>query len=112
MIKTLVLMAMLGAPLSAADRVSDMYGKQVDLLESDLVRLVEAMPADKFDFRPTQGTFNDVRTFGEQAKHIATMIYMTAAIVLEEKSPYGPGKNDNGPDDIQGKDAILAYLKA
>jgi hypothetical protein len=24
-------------------------------------------------------------------KHAATMIYMTAAIVLEEKSPYGPG---------------------
>lgn len=112
MFKALVLTAMLSVPLSAADRVSDMYGKQVDLLENDLVRLVEAMPADRFDFRPTQGAFDGVRTFGEQAKHTATMIYMTAAIVLEEQSPYGPGKNDNGPDDVRGKDAIVAYLKA
>jgi len=102
---------MLSVPVGAADRVSDMYGKQVDILENDLVRLVEAMPAGKFDFRPSQGAFSDVRTFGEQVKHTATMIYMTAAIVLQEKSPYGPGKNDNGPDDVQGKEAILAYLK-
>jgi hypothetical protein len=39
------------------------------------------------------------------------MIYMTAAIVLEEKSPYGPGTNDNGPDSIQGKEQIVDYLK-
>ena len=49
------------------------------------------MPADKYDFRPANGTCTSARTFGEQVKHIATMIYMTAAIVLEEKSPYGPG---------------------
>lgn len=30
-------------------------------------------------------------------KHAATIIYMTAAIVLDEKSPYGPGTNDMGP---------------
>ena len=54
------------------------------------------------DFRPTNGEFAGVRTFGEQVKHAATMIYMTAAIVLEEKSPYGPGTNDNGPDSVQG----------
>jgi len=43
---------------------------------------------------------------------VATMIYMTSAIVLEEKSPYGPGTNDNGPDDVTSKDAIVAYLKS
>jgi uncharacterized damage-inducible protein DinB len=39
------------------------------------------------------------------------MIYMTAAIVLQEKSPYGPGINDNGPDSIRSKDEILEYLE-
>jgi uncharacterized damage-inducible protein DinB len=39
------------------------------------------------------------------------MIYMTAAIVLEERSPYGPGTDDNGPDTIDGKDEILKYLE-
>ena len=40
------------------------------------------------------------------------MIYMTAAIVLEEKSPYGPGTNDNGPEAVQGKDQVVEYLES
>ena len=94
------------------NRVSAIFQNQLSLVESDVVSLAEAMPADKYGFRPTTGEFTGVRTFGEQVKHVATMIYMTSAIVLEEKSPYGPGTNDNGPDDITGKDAIVAYLKA
>jgi hypothetical protein len=116
-----VLILALGAPRlpaeasrqggAAGDRVTDMHMKQLDLVEHDLVGLAEAMPADRYDFQPTGGTFAGVRTFGEQVRHAATMIFMTAAIVLQEKSPYGPGTNDNGPDDIQGKDAIVEYLK-
>ena len=89
-----------------------MYAHEVDLVEHDMVSLATAMPADKYDFKPTAGRFDDVRTFGEQVKHVATMIYMTSAIVLQEPSPYGPGRNNNGPDAIQGKEDILAYLKA
>src|SRR5476649_2335824 len=107
----LIVIALLSSPALAADRVADLYGRQVDLVEHDLVSLAQAMPADTYDFRPTSGTFTGVRTFGEQVKHAATMIYMTAAIVLEEKSPYGPGTNDNGPDSVQGKEPIVEYLK-
>ena len=39
------------------------------------------------------------------------MIFMTAAIVMEERSPYGPGANDNGPDDIRTKAQVIEYLK-
>jgi hypothetical protein len=39
------------------------------------------------------------------------MIYMTAAIVLEEKSPYGPGPGDNGPAAIRSKAEVLEYLQ-
>lgn len=109
--RALLLILCLSVPVTAGDRVADMYGKQLDLVEQDLVSLAEAMPADKYDFRPSDGSFAGVRTFGEQVKHAATMIYMTAAIVLQEKSPYGPGRNDNGPDSIQGKSQILEYLK-
>ena len=113
-IRTTVLagvLLMLATPTHAADRISTMYLKQVDLVEHDLVSLAEAMPADKYSFRPSGPQFGDVRTFGEQVKHAATMIFMTSAIVLEEKSPYGPGTNNNGPDDVQGKAQIVAYLK-
>lgn len=88
-----------------------MYLKQVDLVEHDLVSLARAMPADKYDFRPATGTFDRTRTFGEQVKHTATMIFMTAAIVLQEKSPYGPGRDNNGPDSVHGKDQIVDYLE-
>jgi hypothetical protein len=95
-----------------ADPVADAFLRQVDLVESDLVGLARAMPADAYGFRPSGGAFEGVRTFGEQVKHAATMIFMTAAIVLEEKSPYGPGVNDNGPGDIQDKDSIVEYLES
>jgi uncharacterized damage-inducible protein DinB len=88
-----------------------MYVQQLRLIEQDLVGLAEAMPAEAYDFRPAEGAVAGVRSFGEQVKHAATMIFMTAAIVLEERSPYGPGTGDNGPDDIQGKAQIVDYLK-
>ena len=88
-----------------------MVARVLDLVEHDVVGLAEVMPAGKYDFRPRDGAFDGVRSFGEQVKHLATMVYMTAAIVLQEKSPYGPGTNDNGPDSVQGKDQIIAYLR-
>ena len=92
--------------------VADAFLNQIDLVEHDLVALAKAVPDGQYDFRPAGAGFDDVRTFGEQVRHAATMIFMTAAIVLEEKSPYGPGANDNGPGDIQGKEQIVGYLEA
>jgi uncharacterized damage-inducible protein DinB len=89
-----------------------MYLHQVKLVEDDVLSLARAMPAEKYDFAPSQGVFTGVRTFGEQVRHLATMIYMTAAIVLEEKSPYGPGPGDNGPAEITSKEEVLEYLQA
>jgi len=106
-----LVIAILLPSTAMADPIADAYLRQLDLLQQ-VVTLAEAMPADRYDFRPSTGAFTDVRTFGEQVKHVATMIYMTGAIVLQERSPYGPGTNDNGPDDITGKDRIVDYLKA
>src|SRR6185503_16207642 len=94
-----------------ADPVSEMYLHQVKLVDDDVLTLARAMPADKYDFAPGQGAFTGVRTFGEQVRHLATMIYMTAAIVLEEKSPFGPGPGNNGPATIRSKTEVLEYLQ-
>jgi hypothetical protein len=59
------------------NRVAAIFQNQLSLVESDIVGLAEAMPSEKYDFRPTNGEFTGVRTFGEQVKHVATMIYMT-----------------------------------
>ena len=89
-----------------------MYDDQLTLVEHEVVSLAEAMPADRYDFAPTDGEFAGVRTFGEQVKHLATMIYMTAALVLEERSPYRPGRHNNGPDDVRSKSEVVAFLRA
>ncbi|MDP6579049.1 MAG: DinB family protein [Vicinamibacterales bacterium] len=107
----LFLMLLAAGTLSAQEPVATMYDHQVTLVENDVLSLAEAMPADKYDFAPTNGNFAGVRTFGEQVKHLATMIFMTSARVLEERSPYGPGTHNNGPDDVRSKAEIIAFLK-
>src|ERR1700742_3657583 len=97
-------------PGFAADPVTKMYEDQLHLVEEEVAGLARAMPEEKYGFAPSGGTFAGVRTFGEQVRHVATMIYMTAAIVLEERTPYGPGQNDNGPDGIESKADTLKYL--
>ena len=107
----LFLMLLAAGTLRAQEPVAKMYDDQVTLVEHDVLSLAEVMPADKYDFAPTNGSFTGVRTFGEQVKHLATMIYMTSAFVLEEQSPHGPGTHNNGPDKVQSKAQIVAFLK-
>jgi hypothetical protein len=89
-----------------------MYAHEVDLVEADVLALAQAMPADKYNFAPKEGNFEGVRTFGEQIEHLATMIYMTAALSMKETSPYGPGENNNGPDQVRTKEEIIEYFKS
>ncbi len=88
-----------------------MFDDQLTLVEREVLELAEAMPADRYDFVPPGDGFRDARTFGEQVRHTATMIYMTAALVRQERSPYGPGVHNNGPDGIETKDESLSFLK-
>jgi hypothetical protein len=85
--------------------------RQFSNLEHEFVPLVEAMPADKFDFAPTNGEFKGVRTFAQQAKHVAATNYQVAAALLGEKPPVDLGKGDNGPDNIKSKDEIVKFVK-
>src|ERR1700761_7616739 len=100
--------------LFAADStptLGQIHDRELSLLERELVPLAEAMPADKYDFAPTQGAFQGVRTFGQQMAHVASVMYSISATVLGEKPPVDVGTGENGPDSLKGKDAILKYLK-
>jgi hypothetical protein len=81
--------------------------------ESQLVSLVEAMPADKMNFAPptSQGDFKGVRTFAGQAKHVASVLYMIGAAAKGEKVPVDIGQNEDGPASVTSKDAVVKYLK-
>jgi DinB family protein len=94
-----------------APSLSKVFDGQVRTLESEVVPLAEAMPADKYDFAPTAGEFKGVRTFSQQMAHIATVIYEVSAAALGEKCPVETGQNENGSPSIKGKDAVVKYLK-
>ncbi|MBZ5606822.1 MAG: DinB family protein [Acidobacteriia bacterium] len=94
-----------------APPLSKVFDSQVRQVESEIGSLAEAMPADKYDFAPTNGEFKTVRTFSLQMTHIATVIYEVSSAALGEKCPVATGKNENGDADIRGKDAVVKYLK-
>jgi len=79
--------------------------------ERDIVPLIEAMPAAKFDFAPTNGEFKGVRTFAQQAKHMSTVVYLVSAGILGQKPPVDTGKADAGPDSVRTKEQVVEYVK-
>ncbi len=82
--------------------------------DREIVPLAEAMPAEKYNFAPTNGEFKGVRTFAQQVKHLATYIYLESSVILEQQPPVdiGPSTNDfNGPDAVRSKEQIVEYLK-
>ena len=46
--------------------VSQVLDGSINSVEGEFVSAAEAMPADKYDFAPTNGEFKGVRTFAQQ----------------------------------------------
>lgn len=90
--------------------VARLYDNQVRGVERQLVSLAEAMPAEKYGFAPKDGAFDTVRTFAQQAKHTAAVLYMVSAAMLGEKPPVDVA-GESGPDSIASKEQIVKYLK-
>jgi len=99
----------MGSPLkpdikSALDRV---FAR----LELQLLAVAEEMPDDKYSFRPSTGESGEVRTFGEQLRHVAAVQWVVGAAVLGEKPPVDVGNDDDGPMGMTSKADILKYVK-
>jgi len=80
------------------------------IVEKEIISTVDAMPADKFGFAPTDGEFKGVRTFGQMVKHFSATNHILAAAALGEEPPAEAG-DELGPQSVRTKDEILAYLK-
>ncbi len=78
-------------------------------VERDFVALAEAMPEEKWNYKPTQGEFKDVRTFGEQVKHVACANEAWAKKISGEKAP--ERCDLGGPNPAKTKAELLAYLR-
>ena len=79
------------------------------IAEKEIIPAVEAMPADKFGFAPTEGEFKGVRTFGQMVKHLSATNYILAAAALGEQPPADAG-DEVGPEAVRTKAEILDYL--
>ena len=103
------------ALLSAAEPTLSATAKAMDGdlkgIERELVPLVEAMPADKINFAPSEGEFKGVRTFAQQAKHVGAVLYIVAASMLQEKPPAEAGEGEDGPASVTSQEQIVKYLK-
>ncbi len=97
--------------LFGADGVAQIFDSQIKNLEADILPLAEAMPADKYDFMPTAGSFKDVRTFGGQIRHLSRTIYMLSGALLGEKASVDLGKDDDGPPAVRTKAQLVEYLR-
>jgi hypothetical protein len=78
----------------------------------------EAMPAEKYGYRPAQGDYGGVypgygpkelRTFGEQVKHVACSNFAFAAELDGKKPP--AGCDTGGPSPAKTRDELIVYLR-
>jgi uncharacterized damage-inducible protein DinB len=76
-------------------------------LERQLLEVAEAMPEERYSYRPTP----EVRTFGEQLRHVAAVQWFVAANLLKEPPPVDVGDGDSGPPSLASKPDLLKYTK-
>lgn len=99
------------AALAADASVAHIYDSQLSGAEHELVPLVQAMPDSAFGFAPKDGAFTNVRTFAQQAKHVASVLYMVSAAAMQQKPPVDLGQGENGPDSVATKAQVVKFLE-
>jgi hypothetical protein len=78
-------------------------------VEKEFTDLAEAMPEEKWSFKPSQGAFIGARTFAEQVKHVACGNEAWAKKLGGEKTP--ERCDLGGPNPAKTKAEIMAYLR-
>jgi uncharacterized damage-inducible protein DinB len=98
--------------VDAQERVDPMaatVAQWFTMIERSFVGLAEAMPEEKYGFKPTGGAFEDARSFGDQVKHVACGNFAFFN-EIEKKTP--PERCDTGgPSPARTKAELLAYLR-
>ena len=91
---------------SPATTPAQIYGKLMTGMQGEITSAAEAMPADKYNFAPTQGEFSGVRTFGGQVKHLAEANYE-----FFDGWNIGPAPKEADIEALTSKDDIVKALK-
>src|SRR5579864_344318 len=106
------------AELSREETPGRAFVRQWGNQEYEVRSAAEAMPADKWDYRPAAGVFKnekpefgpaEVRTFAEQVKHVACSNFGFAAELDGSKPPEACDKG--GPSPAHTRSELLTYLR-
>jgi len=92
-------------PKSIAESVSG----TLQFVEGNFLDVAEAMPEDKYSFVPTNGKFDDARSFGEQVKHVACAQFAFFNEFEGKKPPDDCEKGGHEP--ARTKSELIKYLK-
>ena len=81
----------------------------MNLNEGSFLSVAEAMPEEKYGFIPTNGKFDDARSFGEQVKHVACAQFAFFNEFEGKKPPEDCERG--GHDPAKTKAELIKYLK-
>ena len=80
------------------------------MIEQSFIALADAMPAEKYEFKPTSGKFENARTFAEQVKHVACANF---AFFNQIEKIVPPAECSlGGPNPAKSKAELMKYLRA
>lgn len=106
------------AELSKKETVSSAFLRGFQYQEYEVRSAAEAMPEEKYGYRPAEGKFKnekpefgpaEVRTFAQQMKHVACSNFAFAAELDGTTPP--PGCDKEGPSPAKTKKELLIYLR-
>jgi uncharacterized damage-inducible protein DinB len=94
---------------SGTATMASTIGQWWQMLTKSFVDAAEAMPEEKWAFKPSGGAFDNVRTFAEQVKHVACA---NEAFFLEvEHRDPPPNCETGGPNPAKTKAELVQYLR-
>jgi uncharacterized damage-inducible protein DinB len=104
-----ILPALAFAEDQAPKTIADSVANSLDWAENEFYSVAEAMPEAKYNFVPTAGQFEGVRSFAEQVKHVACANFGFFNEIEGKTPPEGCEKG--GPSPARTKTELLKYLK-
>jgi len=104
------------APMAMKMDVTSVLERNLKNLEDDVVPAADAMPEDKYNFKPTNdlikgSEFTGVKTYADQVKHIAVTNELVTACLNGQPQPVPDAEADLGPAKLTSKADIMQYLK-
>jgi uncharacterized damage-inducible protein DinB len=106
------------AEMSKKETVASAFLRGLQYQEYEVRSAAEAMPEEKYGYRPSEGKFKSekpefgpavLRTFAQQVKHVACANFGFAAELDGQPPPAGCDKD--GPSPAKTKKELLVYLR-